>query len=279
VKVRSPKSEVRRKSEVRSPKSEVRRLDSRTPAYGQVAQIKRSEPATCGLSAQACSGFGFRISAFFRTWDFGLRTLALAVSLLFVQPLFAATNSSSSDDIPSLRGPHAQIPPDFWEQYSGWVILGTALLLVLVCIAVWFLTRPRPPMLVPPEVEARQALEPLRQKPEDGALLSRVSQILRHYVVAAFGLPPEELTTAEFCRAVAGHERVGADLAAALADFLHQCDERKFSPPSPALPLSAVTQALHLIDQSQARLTASAQSATQPAGVSNPSPPKAAVQK
>jgi hypothetical protein len=132
------------------------------------------------------------------------------------------------------------------------VILGV-LLLGLICAVVWLLTRPKPPVVVPPEVQAREALDPLRQQPEDGALLSRVSQILRHYVAAAFELPPGELTTAEFCRAVGGHAPIGPELSAALSEFLRQCDQRKFSPPAPAPPLSAVAQALKLIELAEAR--------------------------
>ncbi len=150
---------------------------------------------------------------------------------------------------------------------------------MLVGAAVWFLTRPKPPVVVPPEVQARQALEPLRQQPEDGALLSQVSQILRHYVTAAFHLPPGELTTTEFCRAIAGHERVGPELSAALSDFLRQCDQRKFSLPAPAPPLSAVAQALKLIDQAQARLAALAQPAAQPSGSPNAASPNAGIDR
>jgi hypothetical protein len=152
------------------------------------------------------------------------------------------------------------------------VILGV-LLLALVGAAVWFLTRPKPTVIVPPEVQARQALEPLRQQPEDGALLSRVSQILRHYVAAAFSLPPGELTTAEFCRAIAGHAQIGPDLAAALSDFLHLCDQAKFSPPAPVTPLNAVAQALKLVDQAQARRLALVQSAAQPTQSAVATPP------
>jgi len=64
------------------------------------------------------------------------------------------------------------------------------LLLAVIAAAVWWLRRKRPPVMVPPYLQARQALEPLRQQAEDGAVLSRVSQILRRYVSAAFGLPP-----------------------------------------------------------------------------------------
>jgi len=111
---------------------------------------------------------------------------------------------------------------------------------------------------------ARKALVPLRLQTEDGALLSRVSQVLRHYVAAAFDLPTGELTTAEFCGAITGHPLIGPELSAALSAFLHLCDQDKFSPPAPVPPLSAVAQALKLIDQAQARLTALAQPAVPP---------------
>jgi hypothetical protein len=200
--------------------------------------------------------------------------LALSLWLLAAQPLLAAaTNSLNPNAIPPLRPPHGEIPPTFWDQYSLWVVLFGVLLLALVGVAVWFLTRPKPPVIVPPEVQARHALEPLRQQPEDGALLSRVSQILRHYVAAAFDLPPGELTTAEFCRAIAGHAQVGPELAAALSDFLRLCDQDKFSPPAPVPPLSAVAQALKLIDQAQARRLALAQSAAQPTQNAVATPP------
>ena len=154
-----------------------------------------------------------------------------------------------------------------------------ALFLVLVCVAVWFLLRRKPLALIPPEVEAVQALEPLRQQPEDGVVLSRVSQILRRYVVAAFDLPPGELTTTDFSRAIAGQGQVGPELSAALTEFLRQCDQRKFSPPAPAPPLSAAAQALKLIEQAQARRAALAQPINPPDGRPSASLPRAAAER
>jgi len=192
--------------------------------------------------------------------------LPIGLWLLAAQPIFAAaTNTPANDEIPPLRPPHAEIPATFWDQYSAWVILAGFLVIVLVGAAIWFFTRPKPPVVVPPEVLARKALEPLRQQAEDGALLSRVSQILRHYVAAAFDLPPDELTTAEFCAAITRHPSIGLELSAALSAFLRLCDQDKFSPPAPVPPLSAVAQAFKLIDQSQARRLALAHSAGQPA--------------
>ena len=204
----------------------------------------RSQPAR---GRPRASGYG-PFSAFF------ILSSALTLWLRAAQSSFAAaTNAPGPEEIPLLRPPHAEMPPAFWEQHGLWVILVGVLLLALVGTAAWFLLRPKPLAVVPPEIQARQALEPLRPQPEDGPLLSRVSQVLRHYVAAAFDLPPEELTTAEFCRAMASHAQVGPELSAALGEFFRQCDQRKFAPPVPAPPLGAVTQALKLIELGEAR--------------------------
>ena len=216
-----------------------------------------------------------------RLWtrDFGLWTLAVALLLLAPALSLPAAAPISSDDIPSLRPPHGELAPTFWEQYGLWVVIVSVLLLALVCGVAWLLTRPKPPVVVPPEVQARHALEPLRQQPEDGALLSRVSQILRHYVTAAFDLPPGELTTVEFCGAIATHSPIGPELSAALTQFLRECDQRKFSQSAPAPPLSAVAQALKLIDQAQTRRLALSQSAAQPTQSPVAIPPKVGIAK
>jgi len=177
---------------------------------------------------------------------------------------------------PKLRPPRAEIPPGFWDQYGAWVIAAAVLFLGLMAVLVWFLRRPKPPLMVPPAVQAREALEPLRRQPEDGALLSRVSQVLRHYVASAFGLPAIEQTTAEFTQALAGQEQVGPQLASAVTSFLRQCDARKFAPASslpPPLPglnrPGTVGQALRLIEQAEARraLLAPAPTTTSTKGV------------
>jgi hypothetical protein len=184
------------------------------------------------------------------TLDFGLWTLPFAASL---SSFAAATNAAAPDEIPKLRPPHSEIPPGFWEQYGLWIMLLGGVLLVMAGIAVWLLTRPKPPVVVPPQVRARQTLELLRHRPEDGVLLSRVSQILHQYLIAAFHLPPGERTTAEFSREIADHPRIGSELAANLGQFLRMCDQDKFSPPKPVPPLGAVARALGLIDQAEAR--------------------------
>ena len=252
MKGRNPKAEGRMKAEIRGAKSE---------GVGACWTWLAPAARAAGRMGGAVASFGFRVSAFIRPPGVGLRILAFGLWLVAAQPVLAATNAPGLDEIPPLRPPHAEIPPTFWDQYGLWVILSGVLLLALVCAAAWFLTRPKPPVVVPPHVQARQALEPLRQQPEDGVLLSRVSQVLRHYVVAAFELPPGELTTAEFCSAISGHAQIGPDLSAALSGFLRLCDQDKFSPPASVPPLSAVDRALKLIGQSEARRLTIAQSA------------------
>jgi hypothetical protein len=84
-------------------------------------------------------------------------------------------------------------------------------------------------------------------------LLSEVSQIMRHYISAAFELAAGEMTTAEFCRIIASSESVGPELASALETFMRRCDEKKFSPAPPAPALNAARQAMLLIEQAEAR--------------------------
>ena len=247
MKVRRPKVDRRMRAEGRRPKPELG--DLRSGSQWEGLPQSGAEDATgeeigplfapCALPGGyvrlLASPLGFRGSAFSRPSTFGLRTLVFANWLLATHSLFAAaTNPPAADEIPALRPPHAEIPATFWEQHSLAVIVVGVLVLVGGAAAAWFLTRPKPAVVIPPEILARKALELLRQQPEDGLLLSRVSQVLHQYVTAAFNLPPEELTTAEFCREIAGHAQIGPELAAAVSDFLRQCDRQKFSPPPAA---------------------------------------------
>jgi hypothetical protein len=163
------------------------------------------------------------------------------------------TNSEASDEIPKLRPPVPELEPTFWEQHRLGVACGAGALALTGALGAWWLVRPKPPVPAPPVTQAREALEPLRSQPETGVVLSRVSQVVRHYFAAAFNLPPGELTTTEFCRAIAGVEKLGPELPSAVAQFLRQCDERKFAPLPAQPPLGAVSQAAAFIDQAETR--------------------------
>ncbi len=204
-------------------------------------------PFLCGLLAFCGTAepngivlFGFRIS------DFGFRIL---------------TGASEPDRLPPLRPARAPLPPTFWEQYGTWVLLGGVLILLLTGLLVWLLFRPRPATAIPPEILARRTLESLRQEPETGALLSRVSQTVKTYFGVVFGLPEGELTTAEFSRALTAVAEPGIGLKSQVCEFLRTCDERKFAPSTAPeakadgarAPLGAVTQAGKLIDAAEKR--------------------------
>ncbi len=220
--------------------------------------VRNSKSEIRNSKQDASSKFDFvaihHVSNLLRISNFEFRILALAFFFLAVSS-FAATNISAGDEeFAKLRPPRAEIPPTFWERYNIWIIIGALVFLALIGIIIWIVTRPKPPVIVPPEVRAREALEPLLTKPEDGLVLSQVSQILRHYIAEAFALPPGELTTAEFCSLIAGHEGIGPDLAATISEFLRRCDERKFMSGAPAAPITAAATALKLVETAEARL-------------------------
>jgi len=203
------------------------------------AQGRRKSESTRVLGAP----FGLRPT------DFGLR---ISLCALLVAHACRGATTNAPDTIPPLRPPRGEIAPNFWDLYGVWVVIIGAVLLVAIGGALWRVTRPKPAVTVPPEVQARTALGSLLNQPEDGALLSRVSQILRHYVSAAFGWPPGEMTTTDFCRAVADDGRLGRELSTSLSGFLQECDQRKFAPPTPAPGLGAAAKALKLVDAAEA---------------------------
>lgn len=156
--------------------------------------------------------------------------ICLAAVFRATLALGAATNSGREDELVKLLPPHAELPPTYWEQHGLLIVLAALLLAVLLGIVVWLLLRPKPAVLAPIEVHARQELQALRQRTEDGKTLSEISRVLRRYMAAAFELPLEEMTTTEFCRLLAGHEKIGPELAASVGEFLRRCDELKFAP-------------------------------------------------
>lgn len=168
--------------------------------------------------------------------------------------------------------PRGEIPPGFWEQNGFWVLLIGALALAAAGIAAWYFTRPRLAAVAPPEVEARRRLKELRQRPEDGAVLSAISQTLRHYFAAAFGLVADEMTTTEFCRAIEAQEPIGPELSAVIGRLLRQWDERKFAPALIGPPLNAAVEALALIDLAEARLASLRETAEKQAAMTQAAP-------
>jgi hypothetical protein len=192
----------------------------------------------------------------FEYWIFDVGCSMFPLAIVFLAaalPLHGQTNASATNTLSALLPPYGELPPTFWEQHATSIVVAGLGVIALVAFGLWLFFRPKPKIIIPPEVQARQTLERLRQQPEDGVVLSRVSQVVRNYFIMAFQLALGEFTTAEFSRALSGHEQIGAELSTAVADFLRDCDARKFSTATALVPLDAANQALKLVEQAEQR--------------------------
>jgi hypothetical protein len=194
---------------------------------------------------------GFKHS---RTEGMETGKFAAVLALLFFGGLvLPAQTPGNGETALKLAPAYPEMPVPFWELHHRAIIGLSALVLLSLGALIWLLLKPVPPEIVPPEVAARAALEKLSSQPEDGDCLSRLSQILRHYFITAFGIPAGELTTAEFCTAMDGRPEVGPDLAGHVAVFLRQCDGRKFEASPNTATFKAVDRALELIGLAEDR--------------------------
>ena len=155
--------------------------------------------------------------------------------------------AADTNALPALTSAYGEIPPTFLEQHGTLVIIGFIAFLFLAAPTVWKILQPKPATILPPEIVAREALEKLLRQPEDGKILSEVSQILRRYVAAAFELSAAEMTTKEFCTALAASKKISVELAQDISNLLRECDDRKFSTQLSTAPLNAAAQAIKLI--------------------------------
>ncbi|MGH8023190.1 MAG: hypothetical protein ACRED1_06395 [Limisphaerales bacterium] len=149
--------------------------------------------------------------------------------------------------MPKLLPPRGLIPPTFWEEHSNAVLAGGLLLLALAAAVLWIILRPRPRPVLPPAIVAREILTKCRARPEDGKVLSEVSQALRRYVGLTLEFPPGEFTTSEICGGLERSDQLSPQLKRAICQFLSRCDQRKFSTGVSAGPLDAAGHALEFI--------------------------------
>ena len=166
------------------------------------------------------------------------------VFLLLVISSLSLHAQTVTNDLPKLVPAYGELPPTFWEQHQSVIIIAGFAVIAVVLLSLQVMLRPKTLVALPPEALARQALAKLQGLPEDGKMLSEISQILRRYLCAAFALPPAEMTTAEFSTALAANERIGAPFAKMISDFLAICDKEKFSPKAIAPPINSANRAL-----------------------------------
>jgi hypothetical protein len=167
--------------------------------------------------------------------------------------LLAQTNSETTNAPLKLLPPLDELPPTFWEQNESAILFAGFGSIALVAFGLCFIFRSKPKTINSPEAQAREALENLRQQPEDGAVLSRVSQVVRNYFSAAFQLTPGELTTTEFILEISTNGKIAAELSTAAANLLRESDARKFSTSANSVKLDAVNRALALVEQAEQR--------------------------
>jgi hypothetical protein len=225
--------------------------DSRTPKPGGSLTIRCL--AIASWSAAVLCRFSPTVAI--ATVVLRLAALAGIYSFSAAAAESISTNSNLLNQIPPLAPPKPEISPTFFESHQGliWVLAG--LLVIFCAFIIWLIVRPKPAPIILPAVAAREKLASLRGQPEDGVVLSRTSQILRHYLAAAFQLPAREMTTSEFSACISGDQRIQPELAAKVTAFLCAADERKFNLFPAQETLDAVTTVSQVIDQSEARLT------------------------
>lgn len=242
--IRRPKSEHRKKVEIR------------------VAKTRRTVGSGGGLLLFPEASL--RLGSLFCSFLF----LCVAGTMLAGEP-----NGASELPASSLNPPRGEIPPSLWELYGGWIIAGSAVAVAVLAAGIWFWTRPKPEEKEPCVVTARRELQTLAGKEEDPAVLVATSQILHRYIAASFSMPGDQMTTREFCEGMFKNSELGVELARETAEFLQQCDVRKFAPAPPKGSLGAVATALAIIERAEQRLAHLRQSAaaTEAAAAHRPS--------
>jgi hypothetical protein len=137
---------------------------------------------------------------------------------------------------PDIRGIVPAQPYDLPSWNVLWIALGLAGLL-LAAWALWHFfarsrVRPRPPPLLTPREIAGRRLRELAQQADtlDPRIFGvEVSNVLRTYIGAQFGLHPERQTSPEFLTSIMRASAFSDAEKALLAEFLEQSDLLKFA--------------------------------------------------
>jgi hypothetical protein len=181
----------------------------------------------------------------------GLASPGLLILALFPLNALAFVTNTEPVQIPSLREPLGEISPSFWEQYGILIIAIVLFVTILLGFALWLLLKPKPIQPLSAATKARESLASLMGK-SNGAWLSEISRVLKHYFAEEYAFPPIEFTTSEFCALVERDPCIGLELGSKISVFLKTLDENKFAPGhSPAN--DPVSVALKLVQESENR--------------------------
>jgi len=176
-----------------------------------------------------------------------MRRLLVVAWLCAPGALFALSTNKPPEKMPSLRPPADLIGPTWWEQRGGHVIAAGLLVFVGLSLLVWWLRRPQRVATVAAETLAKQALEALRGRTEDAAVVAAVARNLRRYVQAVLRLPADEWTADELLGAIHRGPPAESGLAERLGAILRECETREFAPVPPPAPPSLAERALDVV--------------------------------
>ncbi len=156
-------------------------------------------------------------------------------NLLFAEPLFGAISPERTNTTPS---PIRDIaPPLDVFPYPPWMVaiaIGAAVLVAALLawlLVRWWRNRPAAPPPSPRSMALRE-LEKLRgqvQKLDPYAFSIAVSDVLRSFIGAHYGMHAREQTSPEFLAAISSASRFSPDERTLLAHFLERADMIKFA--------------------------------------------------
>ncbi len=108
-----------------------------------------------------------RVRGWIGRWKLHVKcSMFLSVVLLFLAafPLRGQTNSEATNAPLTLSPPYGELPPTFFEQHGTILMLAGLGIIALAAFGLWLIFRPKPKTIIPPEVQARRALEALREQ-------------------------------------------------------------------------------------------------------------------
>ncbi len=126
------------------------------------------------------------------------------------------------EEIPELRPPREELPPSAESRDLLPWFVGAGVAAILAAIVAW----PKPPKKVVEETPAAIAKRQLRVQSDP----LEVAQILRRYVIAAFPVPGEGVSTEEISDTLFAFIPSDPTLAHQVTEFLLACDAAKFAP-------------------------------------------------
>ncbi len=139
-------------------------------------------------------------------------------------------------------------PLAHWPDRSRWILPAVLALIALLALLMGLFMRGRKGALparpiappIPPHDVALAALKALRERgyAESGQIAlfyTELSQIVRTYIEARFGLKAPEQTTEEFIREATSSRLLSLDHQLLVSEFLEQCDLVKFARHQPSL--------------------------------------------